>query len=126
MTPPAQTLHLLPGALVVERRPVGSPAPDGEWLALVRGTDGLTVVRPWTADEDADDAERWRALEGRTEHDLDLPGMLLAVVRPLGEAGVPVFVTSTFAADVVLVPAERLDEATGLLEAAGHAVRRDG
>lgn len=117
-----QTLHVLPGTFVVDRLPVGSPVPPGEWLSLVRGTDGLTVVRPAAG---GDGAERWRALEGRSAHDLDLPGMLLAVIRPLSEAGLPIFVASTFAADVVLVPAARLDEAARLLGGAGHEVRRD-
>ena len=88
----------------------------------VRAPDGVTVVRRVRHDEEP--AEPWRAFHGEAGHDLDLPGMLLAVVRPLGEAGVPVFVCSTFDADLVLVPAGRVEEASDLLAAAGHEVRR--
>ncbi|WP_026909620.1 ACT domain-containing protein [Patulibacter minatonensis] len=121
MPPPVQPLRLLDDVLVVERGTAAPPAGD-DWVAVVRAPDGVTVVRRVRAGEPAD--EPWRAFHGEAGHDLDLPGMLLAVIRPLGEAGVPVFVTSTFDADLVLVPAGRVDEAAGLLADAGHEVRR--
>jgi hypothetical protein len=121
MSPPGQPLRLLDGTLVVERGAgVGVPA-DDDWVALVRAPDGLTVVRRARRDEVP--AEPWRAFHGEAAHGLDLPGMLLAVIRPLSEAGLPVFVASTFDADLVLVPADRTDEAAALLAAAGHDVR---
>jgi len=120
MAAPVQPLRLLPGELVIERGEGGPPAED--WIALVRAPGGLTVVRPAAPGEAPD--EPWRALHGEAAHDLDLPGMLLAVIRPLGDAGVPVFVASTFDADLVLVPADRLDDATRLLADAGHEILR--
>lgn len=48
--------------------------------------------------------------------------MLAAVISPLAEAEIPVFVTSTYHADVVLVPKQRRDEALRALRAAGHEV----
>lgn len=120
MPAPVQPLRLLPGELVVERGGDGPPA--GDWIALVRAPDGLTVVRPAAPGETP--AEPWRAFHGEAAHDLDLPGMLLAVIRPLSEAGLPVFVASTFDADLVLVPAARVDDAARLLVDAGHEIRR--
>lgn len=120
MAAPTQPLRLLPGTLVVERGTDGPPADD--WVALVRAPDGLTVVRP--ARDDGPAGERWRAFHGEAAHELDLPGMLLAVLRPLSEAGLPVFVTSTFDADLVLVPADRVEDAATLLADAGHEIRR--
>ncbi len=92
--------------------------PDGEWLALVRGPEGLTVVRPATPD----DADRWAALFEATPHGLDVPGMLAAVVGPIAAAGIPVFVTSTHDADLVLVPAGRRADAADALRSSGIAV----
>jgi hypothetical protein len=92
--------------------------PGGEWLALVRGPEGLTVVRPATPN----DAERWAALFEAAPHGLDVPGMLAAVVGPIAAAGVPVFVTSTHDADLVLVPAERRADAAEALRSGGIAV----
>jgi hypothetical protein len=119
MLAPVQPLRLLTGVLVVERGADGVP---DDWVALVRAPDGLTVVR--RAREGESPAEPWRAFHGEAAHDLDLPGMLLAVIRPLSEAGLPVFVTSTFDADLVLVPADRVEDAARLLGDAGHEIRR--
>ncbi|MCP2311668.1 ACT domain-containing protein [Kitasatospora paracochleata] len=120
--PVAQQLRVLPGDLVVEHL-AGEPRPPaGEWLALVRAPEGLTVVRP-ARPEDGADRERWSALySGDTAHALDLPGMLAAVLTPLAAGGIPVFVASTFHADLVLVPAGQLARAAAALRAAGHLV----
>jgi hypothetical protein len=96
--------------------------PGGEWLALVRGPEGLTVVRPATPDDD----ERWAALFEATPHGLDVPGMLAAVVGPIAHAGVPVFVTSTHDADLVLVPVDRRTDAAEALRSSGIAVEAVG
>ncbi|MFD7903662.1 ACT domain-containing protein [Kitasatospora sp. NPDC059747] len=122
-----QQLAVLPGEFVVEQHGPGAPVPGGDWLALVRAPEGLTVVRPADAGADAGDAgegaERWAAFYGgQTAHGLDVPGMLAALLTPLAAAGIPVFTASTFHADLVLVPVARLAAATAALRAAGHAV----
>lgn len=91
--------------------------PD-EWLALVRGPEGLTVVRPAAPA----DPERWAALFEATPHGLDVPGMLGAVVGPIAAAGVPVFVCSTHDADLVLVPEDRRAGAADALRRSGIGV----
>ena len=69
--------------------------------------------------------DAWSALwSGDAAHDVQATGMLSAIVAPLGAAGVPVWVASSFDGDLVLVPTERLAEASGVLQAAGHQVRR--
>ncbi len=78
------------------------------------------MIRRNDAGEDA-----WSALwNGDESHDVQATGMLSAIVAPLGAAGVPVWVVSSFDGDLVLVPTDRLDEASGVLQAAGHQVRR--
>jgi hypothetical protein len=119
ITPPPQRLRLLPGTFVVERLPEGAAAGDG-WVALVRAPDGLTVVR---AAGPCDSGERWAALYGEESgHDLDVPGMLAAIVSPLASAAIPVFVASTFRADLVFVPVERVAASAAALRVAGHHV----
>lgn len=110
-------LGWLPGRYAVALD-TGDAAPADDWLALVRGPEGLTVVRPAAPD----DAERWAALFESAPHGLDVPGMLAAVVGPLAAAGVPVFVTSTFEADLVLVPEDRRADAAAALGDDGIAV----
>jgi hypothetical protein len=68
------------------------------------------------------EVERWVGFYGDAGHGLDLPGMLAAVVGPLADAGVPVFVASTYHADLVLVPEHRSKDATAALRDAGHRV----
>jgi len=85
----------------------------------VRGPDGHTCVR---RDDEAADA--WVALwSGDDPHALDATGMLSAIVSPLADGEIPVLAASTFHADLVLVPAERLEQAVSLLRGAGHDVR---
>lgn len=70
---------------------------------MVRAPEGLTVIRE-VGSQEPGHVERWTGYYGDDAHDLDVPGMLAAVIGPLALDGIPVFVTSTFHADLVLVP----------------------
>jgi hypothetical protein len=48
--------------------------------------------------------------------------MLAAIVAPLAAGCVPVWVAASFDGDIVLIPADRVDEASELLRRAGHRV----
>jgi hypothetical protein len=120
---PTQRLRVLPETFTVASHTEAElPAVVAEsgWRVLVRAPDGLTVIRVAGPD---DPGTGWRALYGDVQHGLDVPGMLAAVVGPLAGAGIPVFVASTFAADLVLVPVDRIPAALAALRAAGHEVR---
>jgi len=94
-------------------------------LALVRAPEGLTVVRPARPEDPADG--RWVAFySDEGAHGLDVPGMLAALVSPLARAAVPVFVASTYHADLVFVPAARREEAAGIMRRSGHLVHDAG
>jgi hypothetical protein len=51
-------------------------------------------------------------------------GIVASIAVPLAAAGIGIFVISTFDTDYVLVPGDRLAEATAALEAAGHHIRK--
>lgn len=116
----AQWLRVLPGLFRVEHHPGEGALPDNaDWLAVVRAPEGLTLIT--SASSEADDT--WIAFySGDTAHGLDVPGMLSALLVPLKEAGLPVFVASTYHADLVLVPDAREDDAVAALRGAGHRV----
>jgi uncharacterized protein len=110
-----QSLRVLEGRYVLER--AGSDG-DGDVLAVVHGPDGGARMRRQDGAEDA-----WVALwNGDAAHPPDATGMLAAIVAPLAAGGVPVWVAASYDGDLVLVPADRLDEATELLRRAGHHV----
>ena len=116
-----QTVRVLDGAYVLERpADVTEVIPRADVLAVVFGPDGSTVIR-----RDDTGEEAWSALwNGDEAHDLQATGMLSAIVAPLAAGRVPIWAVSSYDGDVVLVPADRLDEACELLRAAGHQVRR--
>ncbi|MFI7108270.1 ACT domain-containing protein [Nonomuraea sp. NPDC050227] len=119
----AQHLNILSAAFAVEHLP-HEGVPEDDWLVLVRAPEGLTVVREASG---VDAAEQWIGFYGgATAHGLDIPGMLSAIVKPLAEAAIPVFVASTFHADLVLVPEPRKQQAITVLEEAGHQVTSQG
>jgi uncharacterized protein len=117
----SQRLRILSGDFVVEHLP-GVQVPDGEWLALVRAPEGLTVVRHARPGDD-EGTEHWAALYGGdTAHALDAPGMLAGLLTPLAAEKIPVFVASTFHADLVLVPVAVVPAAIAALQSAGHVI----
>ncbi|TDD86228.1 ACT domain-containing protein [Actinomadura rubrisoli] len=119
----AQRLHVVPGQFLVEHLPNATFPEDDEWIALVRAPEGLTVVREASP---FSEAHRWIGFYGDAGHGLDQPGVLAAVAGPLAASGIPVFVASTYHADLVLVPAHRLDEAAEALRDVGHRVADRG
>ena len=115
-----QRLRVLDGRFSIEHVPDdASPLPAVDWLALVHGPDGRTVIRR----DDAAAEEGWAAFwSGDEPHDPQATGMLSAIVAPLADGGIPVMAASTFHADLVLVPAARIADAVGALRRAGHRV----
>src|SRR3954453_10463982 len=103
-SPAAPHLGVVPSVFAVEHLPQATFPEDDDWIALVRAPEGLTVVREaWPTGS----GERWIGLYGAA-HGLDVAGMLAAMVEPLADAAIPVFVASTFPADLVLVPEPRV------------------
>ncbi len=116
----SQRLRILDGRFSIDHITDDSgPLPTGGWLALVHAPDGRTIIQ---RDDDAADGG-WVALwSGDQPHDPQATGMLSAIVGPLADAAIPVMATSTFHADLVLVPSTRLDDAVAALRNAGHSV----
>ena len=118
--PRHQLLRILDGRYSVVWAAEDDDLPqDGAWLARVHGPDGHTGVR-----RDDDATPGWVAFwSGDEPHDPETTGMLSAIVSPLAEGDVPVMAVPTFHADLVLVPAGRVERAVELLRAAGHRVQ---
>ncbi|MFE3029486.1 ACT domain-containing protein [Nocardia tengchongensis] len=113
----SQRLRIVPSQFAVDHLPNTAFPEDDEWIALVRAPEGLTVIREAPAWAEG---ETWKGFYGVDAGSLNAPGTLLALIAPLAESSIPVFVASTFHADLVLVPAHRLEEASAVLRDAGH------
>ena len=115
-----QTLRVLEGSYVLNRpADITGAIPRADVLAAVFGPDGSTVVRRDDTGEDA-----WAALwNGDEAHDVQATGMLSAILALLAAGEVPVWVVSSYDGDLVLVPTDRLIEASEVLHAAGHRVQ---
>ncbi|MFF1508335.1 ACT domain-containing protein [Streptomyces sp. NPDC058326] len=123
ITATPQHLRVLNGSFVVEHAEDEANSLAGPWISLVRAPEGLTVVREWRAGDTVEDGDVWVALySGDTAHGLDVPGMLALLLSPLAEGGVPVFVASTYNADLILVPRDRVRDAADVLRARGHRI----
>jgi ribosomal protein S18 acetylase RimI-like enzyme len=120
-TRPALRLTVLPTVFAVEHLADQRHPRDDSWHALVRTPEGLTVISEASGQTAA--ADRWTGIyDADAGHGLDVPGLLASVVQPLAESAVPVFVASTYQADLVLVPEPQRDRALTALQAAGHEI----
>jgi hypothetical protein len=124
-----QTLNLLPGRFAVCRLPPATdaaalwPGLRGEVLALVRTPDELAVVcAEDAAPSDALVEHGWRCLGLRGPIPFATVGVLAGLAQPLAEAGVGIFVLSTFDTDYLLVKEGDLARACRALLHAGHTV----
>ncbi|MFI6564129.1 ACT domain-containing protein [Streptomyces sp. NPDC050534] len=120
-TPTARTqnLRVLEGRFVLQRvSDIHAVAADSNLLALVLGPDGgAAMLRDDTA------GDGWAALwNGDDAHDPEATGMLSAIVAPLAAGELPVWTAASYDGDLVLVPADQLDEAVAVLRRAGHQV----
>jgi hypothetical protein len=122
------SLTLLPERLAVCRLDPGSPLPEasarggGLW-SVTRTREEVSVVLPEDQVQPGWKVERgWRVFQVAGPLDFGLTGVVASLTQPLAEAGVPVFVLSTFDTDYLLVKKADLDRARTALAAAGHAL----
>lgn len=98
----------------------GRSQPD-QLLSITRAPDELSIVLPDQAVPAGVQAESgFRALKVIGPLPFDLVGLLARLTAALAEAGIPVFVLSTYLTDFILVPGRRLTEAKACLARAGH------
>jgi uncharacterized protein len=125
----------VPLALLAQRFAVcrlGSEATWPEWarsgalLALVRTRSEVSVTCEERFVPPEVKAERgWRALRVEGQLDFSLVGVLAGISTCLAEAGVSLFVVSTFDTDYVLVKDGLLDRALDALRSGGYVVQEE-
>jgi hypothetical protein len=122
-------LILLPDTLAICRLGPGEMLPtwatESSWVSVTRTAEELSIVCPQRAVPDGVQCARgWRCLAVAGKLDFELVGVLASLVVPLAEAGISVFVISTFDTDYLLVRARDLERGLAVLQAHGHTIRR--
>lgn len=119
-------LELLPMSFAVLKLPDDAPLPPGAPFTFwARTDDEVSLVCPETdAPQDYQRKEDgWRAFRVAGTLDFSLIGILSRLTAALAEAGVGVFVISTYLTDYILVREGQLEPASAALSADGHTVR---
>ncbi len=66
----------------------------------------------------------WRMFMVEGPLDFAITGVLLALAKPLSDAGLSILAISTFGTDYLLVKEEALESAVRALAAVGHRIKR--
>jgi hypothetical protein len=121
-------LIILPDKFAICQLPVDTPFPDwgrsNSLLAFVRTSSELSVVCDERYAPPDVKAERgWRCFLVQGPLDFSMVGVLSAVTTPLAQAGIGIFVISTYDTDYILVKESALDRAQNALIQAGFLVK---
>jgi uncharacterized protein len=120
-------LHTLDELYAIVRLEPDAELPDwvhsGHFWSVTRSESELSVVcREEDVPIDASAERGWCALELAGPLDFSLTGVVAALVTPLAEAAVPIFVLSTFETDYLFVRERDLERSVDALAEAGHSV----
>ncbi len=126
MSPRTLTLKVLPGQLAVCRLDADAPPPSwvaGAVTSITRTEEELSVVCAEEAVPANVKAERgFHCLCVVGPLDFSATGILASLCVPLADAGLSIFVVSTFDTDLLLVRNTLLSQAAAVLRAAGHRI----
>lgn len=120
-------LSLLDGTYGICRLPATAGLPDWALTAplfSITATESeLTIVCAWEVIPSESRGETsWRCLRIDGSFGLDETGVLASVAEPLAEAGISIFVVSSYDTDFILVKKADVETAVAALAAKGHAV----
>ena len=122
LRPDTLTLSVLPGQLAIVRMAAGTvppapPAGAATLWSLTRTADELSLVcDEAVAPRDAQRVEPgWKALRVHGPIPLNVTGVIAGLTASLAEAGIPVFVISTYDTDYLMVREVHLERALEVL-----------
>jgi hypothetical protein len=96
---------------------------DGDgFVSISRTPDELSIVCPADRVPEVSAARGWRCLQFIGPFAFNETGIALAVIRPLSENGIGIFLVSTFDTDYLLVQSRELEAAQAALLSAGHTL----
>lgn len=96
-------------------------ATKGAFSSITRTGDELSIVCPAeNVPADVRSPHRWTCLKLEGPFPFSQTGVLLSFIEPLSSKGIPIFATSTYDTDYVLIPEEFSGAALRILQEAGH------
>lgn len=114
----------LPGQVWISRLDAGADIAmrgDASFFSVTRTAEEVSVVGPQPLDGARTEGP-WRAFRVAGVLDFSLTGVLHVLTGPMSDAGISVFVQSTFDTDYILVREELAAAAVDAWTAAGHTV----
>jgi len=132
MTVKRLVLSILPGPYAVCRLPAGDDPPEWatarnagaeNFLSITRTRDELSIVcRQELVPGGIRSEPGWRCLEVRGPFAFTEVGIVASFASALAREAISLFVVSTYDTDYLLVKAEALEKAVGVLSREGHQV----
>ena len=108
-------------------------APVPEWAvtaslySITRTKKELTIVCPQSViPSDCEYDSNWRCFRIDGSFDLNQVGVISSLAAPLAQAGVSIFVVSSYDTDYFLVTGEKVEKAIAVLSDNGHLIVRPG
>ncbi|MGA3244628.1 MAG: ACT domain-containing protein [Bacteroidota bacterium] len=122
------TLHMLGETFTINKLPQFAEIPSilsqGDMCFISRTDEELSIVCPdYMAPNNVQQELGWRCIRVEGEMKLQEVGVLASLAQPLADAGIPMFVVSTFNTDYIFVMEENLVNAVQALQQAGHDFR---
>jgi hypothetical protein len=119
------TLQAVPGTFAVTKLGMTSPTPEwatrGIFTSITRTPDELSIVCPEEyVPADVPSERGWRCLRVAGRLDFSMVGTLAALLNPLAQAKITVFVLSTFDTDYLFVRGEDFAVSLQALGRTGH------
>ena len=122
------TLHMLGETFTINKLPQFAEIPSilsqGDMCFISRTDEELSIICPdYMAPNNVQQELGWRCIKVEGEMKLQEVGVLASLAQPLADAGIPMFVVSTFNTDYIFVMEENLVNAVQALQQAGHDFR---
>lgn len=119
------SLYVLPDKFTVNKLPQFGEIPSilakGEMCFISRTDEELTIICPeFMAPNNVQQEIGWRCFRIEGEQKLVEVGMIIAVTKPLADAGIPLLAVSTYNTDYFFLMEENLVPAVQALQKAGH------
>ena len=119
-------ISILPGRFAVSRLAADAEVPAwmrGTFTSVTRTHDELSIICDDDAVPDDVKSERgWRGLRVEGPIPFEMTGVAAALIAPLAEARISVFLLATYDTDYLLLKEEVFERAVEILRASGHDI----